>query len=484
MPRCGERQIAHAVVAQPRAPPPAWRRWSRRPPRSARDPRTVWPRIDASGALQRVGVVPAADEHAHARAWRHARRRRVRRRHHVERRREREPPRVAREPVPPWPRAARGRASCTRTIAAARTSGSSDAATTPLRPSSTSSVAALSGAAHTTLGMPLGRGLHHDQAVALAPRGQDHAQRAARRAASTSSALAKPRQRHHAPQALARARAPPPGPLRAVAEDLAAQLRQPPRAPRPWPRTRPARASRGCGGRRTPPRAPRARGSAAGSSGPSYSPSSTVGSPRRPSSRSRPACRREKQNARWGTRTHRRCTAQPTGPAAAEVLAPVVARPHLVPVHHQPEAVQPPQGRGRQQREVRKGRGVHHVVARGRGEAGGRARPAPNTSGGQDAAPARPCRAPAGARPATTRTPGTSGALAAVPLAQGQVGHLVPVRRQALAEVAVPPLGAADRVGEQAVVDEADTHAAPEAARPFGTIAARRPATSSVGGRS
>ena len=47
-------------------------------------------------------------------------------------------------------------------------------------------------------------------------------------------------------------------------------------------------------------------------------------------------------------------------------------------------------------------------------------------------------------------------ALAAIPLAQREVGDLVPLRGQALAEVAVPALGAADGVREQAVVDQAD----------------------------
>ncbi len=48
--------------------------------------------------------------------------------------------------------------------------------------------------------------------------------------------------------------------------------------------------------------------------------------------------------------------------------------------------------------------------------------------------------------------------LAALPLAQRQVGHLVTVRGQPLAEVPIPALGAADRVREQAVVDQADPH--------------------------
>ena len=64
------------------------------------------------------------------------------------------------------------------------------------------------------------------------------------------------------------------------------------------------------------------------------------------------------------------------------------------------------------------------------------------------------------ARRSTTRTRGSSSrALAALPLAQRQVGDLVAVGRQALGEVAIPALGAADGVGEQAVVDDADAHA-------------------------
>ena len=54
---------------------------------------------------------------------------------------------------------------------------------------------------------------------------------------------------------------------------------------------------------------------------------------------------------------------------------------------------------------------------------------------------------------------GDVGLLAGLPLAQRQVGHLVPVGREPLGEVAIPALGAADGVGEQAVVDQADAHA-------------------------
>ncbi len=55
--------------------------------------------------------------------------------------------------------------------------------------------------------------------------------------------------------------------------------------------------------------------------------------------------------------------------------------------------------------------------------------------------------------------------LAAIPLAQRQVGDLVPVACQALGEVAIPALGAADREGEQAVIDDADVHGAKDAWR-------------------
>ncbi len=51
-------------------------------------------------------------------------------------------------------------------------------------------------------------------------------------------------------------------------------------------------------------------------------------------------------------------------------------------------------------------------------------------------------------------------ALAPLPLAQRQVGDLVPLGRQALGEIAIPALGAPDRMGEQAVVYKAHAHAA------------------------
>ena len=51
-------------------------------------------------------------------------------------------------------------------------------------------------------------------------------------------------------------------------------------------------------------------------SGPEYSPSSTVTSPRTPSARSRAAVSWAKQNARCGTRRQSACTVQPMRPPA------------------------------------------------------------------------------------------------------------------------------------------------------------------------
>ena len=65
-----------------------------------------------------------------------------------------------------------------------------------------------------------------------------------------------------------------------------------------------------------------------------------------------------------------------------------------------------------------------------------------------------------------------SGVLASLPLPQRQVDDLVPVGGEPLGQVAIPPLGTADGVWEQAVIDDADPHVRwPEALRFCGTIA-------------
>ena len=75
-------------------------------------------------------------------------------------------------------------------------------------------------------------------------------------------------------------------------------------------------------------------------------------------------------------------------------------------------------------------------------------------------------------------------ALAALPLAQRQVRDLVAVGGEPLAEVAVPALGAADGVREQAVVDEADPHAGARACQTFRYHRRAARATSSIVARS
>ena len=140
-----------------------------------------------------------------------------------------------------------------------------------------------------------------------------------------------------------------------------------------------------------------------------------------------------------------------------EVLAPVVAAPDLVPVHHEPEAAQRAHERRRQQREVRKRRGVDHVVAAAVAEE------VPEHAGAEHERRQHPpapagrveLHARAGAHHAHARHLGT---LVASPLPKGEVGDLVSIGGQAFAEVPVPPLGTADGVRKEAVVDQTDAH--------------------------
>lgn len=55
---------------------------------------------------------------------------------------------------------------------------------------------------------------------------------------------------------------------------------------------------------------------------------------------------------------------------------------------------------------------------------------------------------------------GDTGVDTALPLAQGQIRDLMPVRCKSFREVPVPPFGAPDGVREEAVVDEANAHRA------------------------
>ena len=95
----------------------------------------------------------------------------------------------------------------------------------------------------------------------------------------------------------------------------------------------------------------------------------------------------------------------------------------------------------------------------------------------QDPAPAGP-RVERHARPDRVHVdPGDAGIRPAVPLPQRQIGDLVSVCGEPLGQAPVPPLGAADRVREQAVIDDADAHAAAKVAR---LCASDRSATSAT----
>ena len=152
-------------------------------------------------------------------------------------------------------------------------------------------------------------------------------------------------------------------------------------------------------------------GSAAGTSEPgppAYWPRSTVSSPRKPSSRRRRSCSREKQNARWGMRRHSCCTRQPTAPPdAAEVLAPVLPRPDLVPVDD--EAVARAGGAARRPRAARSTETRPCVPRRsdGRASRGARTRRARTGAAARSAGARRARRAACSGPTAITRTPGT-----------------------------------------------------------------------------
>ena len=95
--------------------------------------------------------------------------------------------------------------------------------------------------------------------------------------------------------------------------------------------------------------------------------------------------------------------------------------------------------------------------SRGRGGAGGPA-PRRRTRAAGGSAAARRGRARAAGPTAHDAHAGHLGALAARPTGAGSGRSPRARRRQPLAQLAVPALGPADRVGEQAVVDEADPH--------------------------
>ena len=257
-----------------------------------------------------------------------------------------------------------------------------------------------------------------------------------------------------------------------VAEDHAAQSPGARARPRSRGRGR-APASRGCGGRRTPPTGSAgsrlARLERAGVLALEHRGARREGRLRR----SRCACRREKQNARWGTRSAERLHGVPTRAAGSARGTRASSRAST------PRASRPRggsrAGAARAGGRAARSRGTRRCARR---RSGARAQQMPeharpNTSGGRmRRRPARVQRhARARRRPRHARH---LAALAPLPLAQRQVGDLVPLRGEPLAEVAVPALGAADGVGEtgsRRPGRSASRRA--KARRPFATIAAQ-----------
>src|SRR5581483_649024 len=144
--------------------------------------------------------------------------------------------------------------------------------------------------------------------------------------------------------------------------------------------------------------------------------------------------------------------------APSEVVAPVRARPELVPVDGERVAAERPCSGGGEQREVREGRGVDGVVA-----------PAVPEKMPEDAEPEEQRLVDSSRAPVVVERPrpvhpddadaGQGRLLAALPLPAGQVRDLVAPLREPLREIGVPALRSADRVRIEAVVDDADPHA-------------------------
>ena len=321
--------------------------------------------------------------------------------------------------------------SCTRTIAAARSSGAArrgDEAVDAVLDQLGRGVVRV---AHDDARRAARGRLDDDQPVALAARRQHHAERA--RAASRSTSLGvdearAPRRRRSSPcAAIAASTAARSGPSPKIAPRSSGTARA--RSARSPARRAGARFSGMWRPANTTTRLGR-RAARRRRASPAYSPSSTVDlAAQRPRRAAAPRCRRAKQNARWRhAQAQRAARRQPTRAAdAAEVLAPVRARPDLVPVDDE-------RGSGAARRSQRRRRAARSTGTRrcgrrrsgGRGAAGARARRRRTRAA---AAIRRLPSARVERHPRPGRDDAHAGAVAAlaaaVPLAQRQVGDLV-----------------------------------------------------------
>ena len=299
--------------------------------------------------------------------------------------------------------------------------------------------------------------LDDDEPVALAARGQHHAERAPQRGVDPRVRRRSPGPRRVGQPELATAQhAPALGP---VAVDLGPQLRAAAATPAPAPA--PGRASPGCGGPR------RRRGSSRHKARPERQRRRPRTRPRAPSPRrarppraaARRAAARSRTPAGGGARTPAGPASRPSrrrGRGSRASTRASTARASRRPAGSRAERRRNPPRAGRSRGTRRCGR----RRSGGRGPRRCASTPSPNTSGGPirrrpergvERQP-RPAAHDADARHARIGAPR--------PLAQRQVGDLVAVGAEPLGEVAVPALGAADGVGEEAVVDEADAHGA------------------------
>ena len=135
-------------------------------------------------------------------------------------------------------------------------------------------------------------------------------------------------------------------------------------------------------------------------------------------------------------------------------MPPVVLRPHLDPVHDEPVAAAPPQGARGEEGEIRKRRDVDDVVLGAvppEVACDRRAEP----DGRQERAALVAVHAPRGRDADDPHVCGVGRAVRE-PMPHRHVGHVVARPCEVEPEVAHPSLGAAYRLREEVVVDQAD----------------------------
>ena len=328
-------------------------------------------------------------------------------------------------------RAAPGPPSCTRTIASAIACGSALGATKPLTPSSTSSVAALSSPAHDDARRAARGGLDDDHPVALAPRGQQHAQRARASSASTRLGVGEAGRRRRSVERRARRsprRAPRARGRRRRTRRAGPAIRS--RRERDRRDAPAATASRGSGARRTARRGSAARRRAPRRSVAGVQPAQhrrprRAGPPRAGARRAA----REKQNARWrharaqrAARARRRARRRRRGTRASS-RALHTSNQSTTSSEARAAAARAPAASSE---KYGNDAGVHDVVAAAVAQqVPEHAERRTRAAAGSAAARRRVERHPRARPRPPARRASSSSALAAVPLAQGQVGDLV-----------------------------------------------------------